>query len=339
MARIASQEKLGYYKTPVCVVEHIRAGLSIGPNARMLDPCCGEGEALQLLTQGTNAETLGIELEQGRYEQARKKLQAVLLADSLTEAEVATSSIDLLWLNPPYDLDEGDFSQYRQRLEFLFLQKYLPTLVKNGVLIFIAPLKEIQRSTVCTLLTRLADLELYRFPDPEFAAFKQVVVIGRKKMLLRSDMEENYYKIRYAQAVELPTTLEIRQQGITLVASENKRPLVFRANHIDPDEILPLTSILRELFFKEVAPPCLTEARPLMPLRQGHLAMLLAAGYVNGELTDENGGRLVIKGTVRKSATVSEEMSEDFLIRKTVEKVEIRIRALHLATGRIETIR
>ncbi|MFZ5572883.1 MAG: DUF6094 domain-containing protein [Thermodesulfobacteriota bacterium] len=338
MARIASQEKLGYYKTPVCVVQQIKAGLSIGPNVRMLDPCCGTGEALQLLAAGTNAEALGIELEKGRYEKAKEVLDTVLFADALSEAAVSISSIDLLWLNPPYDLDEGDFTQHRQRLEFLFLQKYLPVLVKNGVLVFIAPYRTIRRSDVGSLLSRLADIELFRFPDGEFEAFEQVVVIGRKKMLLRSEIEENHETLCCQNAECLPTTTEIRQKGITLVASESKRPLVFKANHIDPAEIQPLTSVLRDLFLKEVTPSRLTDAHPLMPLRQGHLAMLLAAGYVNGELKDGNGEYLVIKGTVKKVETVSEESTEHFHIKKTVEKVEITVRALNMATGDIETI-
>ncbi len=338
MARLASQEKLGYYKTPVCVVEHIRDGFSIGPNVRMLDPCCGKGEALQMLADENNAETLGIELEKGRYEKAKEVLDKVLLADALTEAMVSSASIDLLWLNPPYDLDEGDFSQHRERFELLFLQKYMPVLVKNGVLVFIIPLREIYRPAICGLLARLSDIELFRFPDGEFDAFRQIVVIGRKRMILRSAYEENYENIMCQRADNMPTTEEIRQKGITLVAAETKRRLVFKANHIDPAEILPMTSSLREMFLKEVSPPMLTDAHPLMPLRQGHLAMLLAAGYVNGELKDGNGEHLVIKGAVKKMETVTDESTENFNITKTVEKVEITVRALNMATGEIETI-
>ena len=338
MARLASQEKLGYYKTPKQIVEQIKAGLSIGPNVCMLDPCCGTGEALQLLSQDADAQTLGIELEYGRYEKAKEVLDQVLLADALTEAMVSFQSMDLLWLNPPYDLDEGDFTQYRERLELLFLQRYIPVLAKNSVMIFIIALKEIYHPTICGILSRFADLDIFRFPDEEFEAFKQVVVIGRKRLVSGLDYEENFRRIMNQRAETMPTTDMIRQNGITVTASENKRDLIFAANHIDPSEILPLTAALREMFIKDVTPPKLTDAHPLMPLRQGHMAMLLAAGYVNGELKDGNGEHLVIKGAVRKTETVTDESTMDFNITKTVEKVQITVRALNLSTGQIETV-
>ena len=338
MARLASQEKLGYYKTPKRIVEHIKTGLSIGPNVRMLDPCCGTGEALQLLAADTDAQTLGIELEYGRYEETKEVLDEVLLADALAEAMVSSQSMDLLFLNPPYDMDDGFYTQHLQRLEVLFLHRYIPVLAKNGVMIFIIPLKQIYHPTICGILARFADLDIFRFPDEEFEAYKQVVVIGRKRLVSGLGYEENFQRIMNQRAENMPTTDMIRQNGITVVASESKRQLIFNANHIDPAEILPLTATLREMFLKEVTPPRLTDAHPLMPLRQGHLAMLLAAGYVNGELKDGNGEHLVIKGAVRKMETVTDESTMDFNITKTVEKVQITVRALNLSTGQIETV-
>ena len=338
MARLASQEKLGYYKTPVCVVEQIREGLCFESNIRMLDPCCGTGEALRLLADNTGAHTLGIELEKGRYEQAREVLDQVLLADSLAEAMVSYQSIDVLWLNPPYDLDEGDFSQNRERFELLFLQKYLPVLVQNGLLIFIVALRELCHASICGLLARLLDLEIYRFPDEQFERFQQVVVIGRKRVITGLVYEQNYQKIMSLRLENIPTTETIRPKAIRVENTETRRELIFSANHIDPAEILPLTAALRETFLKDITPPKLTDAHPLMPLRQGHLAMLLAAGYVNGELSDGNGEHLVIKGTVRKKQTIMEESTEEFTITRTIEKVEITVRALNLSSGEIETI-
>lgn len=338
MARLASQEKLGYYKTPVQIVEHIKSSLSIGPKVRMLDPCCGSGEALRLLALESDAETLGIELEKGRYESAKAVLGRVLHADALTEAVVSAQSIDLLWLNPPYDVDEGDFDQYRERLEYLFLQKYLPVLTKNGVIVFIIQIRQLFDPGIRGLLARLSDLEIFRFPDGEFEAFRQVVVIGRKWTVSRTEYEDNYRNLARFRAETLPTTEMIREKGIRAVANEKKRDLAFFANHIDPDEILPLTSTLREMFLKDITPPMLTDTHPLMPLRQGHLAMLLAAGYVNGELTDGSGEHLVIKGAVKRAETVTDESTEHFNITKTIQKVDITVRALNLATGEIETI-
>jgi type I restriction-modification system DNA methylase subunit len=46
--RLAGQEKMGYYPTPASLLDAIASYLSAdsaGP-CRVLDPCCGEGEAL-----------------------------------------------------------------------------------------------------------------------------------------------------------------------------------------------------------------------------------------------------------------------------------------------------
>jgi len=49
MARLASQMKMGYYKTPEAVVHQIKKILNIQSGARLLDTCCGEGEALSVI--------------------------------------------------------------------------------------------------------------------------------------------------------------------------------------------------------------------------------------------------------------------------------------------------
>ena len=51
-----------------------------------------------------------------------------------------------------------------------------------------------------------------------------------------------------------------------------------------------------------VSPMSLTEKiKPIMPLRHGHLAQLLACGMMNGVVFDKDGGNpLVVKGITRK---------------------------------------
>ncbi|MCD4830951.1 MAG: DUF6094 domain-containing protein, partial [Anaerohalosphaeraceae bacterium] len=53
MARLASQEKMGYYPTPVNVVEDLKKIINIQPKAKLLDTCCGEGQALKIIAKGT----------------------------------------------------------------------------------------------------------------------------------------------------------------------------------------------------------------------------------------------------------------------------------------------
>ena len=107
MARLASQAKMGYYPTPTSEVENIERVLTIAPGARLLDTCCGEGDALRIIAEGKDVETYGIELDRGRCAVAKEQLDHVLLADALYEVRVQKEGFGLLWLNPPYDDSAG----------------------------------------------------------------------------------------------------------------------------------------------------------------------------------------------------------------------------------------
>ena len=114
--RLAAQAKGGFYPTPPGVVDRI-AGLvqppagryvKDGETLRILDPCCGAGEALARMAgrlgrySSTPIETFGVELHRDRAEDARDRLDRVLAAD-LFATSMANGAFGLLYLNPPYD--------------------------------------------------------------------------------------------------------------------------------------------------------------------------------------------------------------------------------------------
>src|ERR1700682_4520925 len=83
MARQESQSKLGYFPSPLSVVELIATWLSAGQGLnRLADPCVGQGEALHSLagriSMGGKVETWGIELSYARAEIAAKVIDTVL---------------------------------------------------------------------------------------------------------------------------------------------------------------------------------------------------------------------------------------------------------------------
>ena len=114
MARFASQAKMGFYATPVNVIRDIKKSLNIHSGAKLLDTCCGEGEALNIVAADTEAVTYGIELDRERYEAAGKVLDNVVWGDALYEFRATRKAFSLLWLNPPYDSEESDNDQGRE---------------------------------------------------------------------------------------------------------------------------------------------------------------------------------------------------------------------------------
>ena len=186
--RLAAQAKGGYYPTPERVVDLI-AELIHTPTGyyyreretlRILDPCCGAGDALQRLVEGLNRpnalsiETYGIELHRDRAEEAEKRLDHVLAAD-LFATSIANGAFGLLYLNPPYDWDAED-----KRVEHAFLTQTTRYLAESGLLVFIVPRQRLAVSARY-LSTHYGRMQCWAFPDPEREVFDQVVLFGYRK--------------------------------------------------------------------------------------------------------------------------------------------------------------
>ncbi|HXH20628.1 MAG TPA: hypothetical protein VNN10_01270, partial [Dehalococcoidia bacterium] len=76
--------------------------------------------------------------------------------------------------------------------------------------------------------------------------------------------------------------------------------------------------------------------RPLMPLRRGHLAVLIAAGFLNNILLEADGRRLLAKGRTYKELVPVESGDPEVEIEREVLRTSVV--ALHLRTGRFEVI-
>ncbi len=197
MARTASIAIGGYYKTPTHLLAPLAALLKPGkPKASaILDPCAGEGEALAFLANtlypkdtteswDNKAKLYGIELEATRYETLKKAIQAysytgceVIHGDAFqvrSEPTGYTEGVSLLYLNPPYDLD-----RVCGRLEERFLRRFFPSLMAEGVLVFVVPFYALKASAA-TLAKEFHALSCFRFPGKDFESFKQVFLLAAK---------------------------------------------------------------------------------------------------------------------------------------------------------------
>ena len=186
--RLAAQAKGGFYPTPERVVD-LLAGLIHTPTGyyhrdretlRILDPCCGAGEALAQLAGRMDApnaipiETYGVELHRDRAEEAEKRLGHALASD-LFATSIANGAFGLLLLNPPYDYDSED-----KRTEHAFLTQTTRYLAEGGLLVFIVPRQRLAVSARY-LSTHYGRTRCWAFPDPEREVFDQVVLMAYRK--------------------------------------------------------------------------------------------------------------------------------------------------------------
>ena len=239
-----------------------------------LDPCCGEGAALEQLTAGISADTYGVELDTARARQAAKRLTHVICADAL-QARISKNAFSLLWLNPPYDYDDG------RRLEHLFLRATADCLQPGGVLILIVQEKRLPRMEAL-ITSRFDNISCQPFPPDEYAAFGQAVLMATKR-----------------PAPAEPYTVP-----------PGKTVHVFRSGDVEPKELERLISgspLWQRLNSNTLAA---VNRRAPLPLHRGHLGLLLAAGKLDG--VHGSGPDLhIVRGTVRKHESTAVSVNDD----------------------------
>src|SRR5687768_3046773 len=175
MARLESVARAGFFPTPPRVAastaQQLIASAGGGKRVvRLLDPCAGTGEPAAMLARALGAESYGIELNEERAIAARGRLDHVLHTSAFS-VRLANGAFSCLFLNPPYDYDDES-----RRLEHAFLTSLTRALCPGGVLVYLVPLPRLSVSARY-LASHYAGLRAWRFPDPEYTAFRQVVLL------------------------------------------------------------------------------------------------------------------------------------------------------------------
>lgn len=309
----------GFYPTPELVARRIRSCLGTTGFASFMDPCAGRGEALALVTASMSGVRHGIELEQERAEAAREHLDVVLQGDSLSTR--VHGKYGLIYLNPPYHQAEG------RRLELAFLQHWQRYLMPGGVLIYVVPephLSEYEK----TLTANFTDLSLYRFPGDTYDAFKQLVIFGVKRE-------------RVTNAAILPDILgELEPRSCSYgIPASDEVPDPYLTSQ-DPQTLgrEANDSRLWERVWDAITPQTIDAFPVPMPLRQGHVAQMLAAGMLNNTIVTGEGRRYLVRGRInRKTIRHEEDLGDEVRVTER-EVLESSVQALDLETAELITL-
>jgi SAM-dependent methyltransferase len=251
--------------------------------SHLLDPCCGTGEALQRFqVRNPDIITYGVELDTYRAIEARDKLRFAVQG-SIFDARInPLGSMGLLYLNPPYDWDEGE------RLEMKFLKHAHKWLCTDGILVFLVPelvfLCEKHRNWIGQ---HFYDTRIVRVTRTDYPTFKQVALFAKKRK-----------ERREMGAVGSPPYPYIEDgEASPYVIPSTNGPLVFQGTDTVTDEEVAghWPNLVREI--EIICPPgdTTTQLSPLLPLRRGHLTSLLTAGILDGRV-DTADGPMILKG-------------------------------------------
>jgi predicted RNA methylase len=324
--RLEAKIKMGYYPTPLSVVERVRSFLEFPEdNVNLFDPCCGEGLTLKNLKGDANASMYGIELDEYRAEEAKHNLDHVIKG-SYEDARVSNNAFSCLFLNPPYDWDVPSKQEASERVEKVFLKGTLRYLQPSGALVYIIPQRRLSNDIAKILSYRFDDFNVFRFPDDEYEEFKQIVLFGSKKQeavlndrecdKLKIIPQRNLEQIPYADepAYHLPPSGPVS---------------LFRSSLIDEEELEKElgSSILWNRINGNRDAGDDYMGRPPLPLHKGHLGLLLANGCLDG-VVGEGKDKHIVRGKVEKVVSKYEEYEGDTKIERDVESYRVSIKIL-----------
>jgi len=306
-------ERLGFYPTANTVSEILGTYFKPAESGRLLDPCAGEGTAASILAKALNCQSWGAELSPVRAALAAEKMDRLFNAP-WSSCHLTNESITLLFLNPPYSHDRlGD----QKRLELEFLKSTTPKLVRGGVLIYIVPHPLLCDLDVASHLAGYYEnIRIYRYPE---TGFNQVIVMATKRVKYKITSHEEVHQVQAWADVEPPMLVEVDEPLYELLPATDKgsggQPIRFSRLDWQPEEIVDATQ-KRGLHSSKEWLDLLNPSRglgelkqPVMPLKKGHIAMLMASGMMGTlRLTDEDGKPMLVKGRVVK---VTEKVEEN----------------------------
>lgn len=392
MARLASVAVAGYFPTPPELLPAIARLVAPSPGLHgdaWVDPCAGRGEAivglLECLYGVKEAARLRVwtcELEATRFEDLKTALRPYeqrawghfvathgdalrLTVGRAVQRSGRALGASVLYLNPPYDLD----SRFR-RLEERFLQRFVPCLAEDGVLLFVVPGYALTASAE-TLSRYLYDLDCTRFPGASFDVFKQVVLRGRaRRTPLDAALPEDVARIRAwaSSAEQLPELGDDRAPYILPVPpvetnfrgeeAPGEYTVEWTQHPVDLDAVrashAPWSVTAKggkrhvvEGVFPSTAVGALALRFPMAVVpKPAHLAAGIAAGLFNGETLspddkDSPAPPVVVKGVFSRVWTpVEERRATDGTVTGTVEVEEpsLAITALDLQRSSFATL-
>ena len=202
-------------------------------------------------------------------------------------------------------------------------------------MIYIIPQTRLDKAIAKILSYRFEDIRVYRFHDKEYDAFKQIVVFGVKKRNPELD-RDSYNALTKVRDSELP---ELPFAGKPIYSLPNVGKVnLFRSTVIDFQELAreakssPLWRNFREMTRIDEA----ANSRPPLPLHQGHIALMLANGCLDG-VVGEGNDRHVVKGKVQKVVVKHQEQNQGTIEEREIDQYQVSIKIL-TADGEIRAL-
>lgn len=296
LAHLANRAKMGYYPTDLSHVELLKSAfLFPNGNINAIDPCCGEGLALECFCKDENANTYGVEIDEVRGEEAQKHIDRVGYG-SYFHSRISLNAFQVLFLNPPYLSVPSEHGN--KRLEKSFLADSIRLLAEDGVMVYIIPYYRATNDVCRVLCENFTDLRVYKFEGSEFERFKQVAFLGRRVKRHEAIKEANGLT-EYMLNIENIPPVKTITPNLYKIPESNKKIELFKGAKFNETELLEQLkkSTSHNVLFA-TSELDKRERYPLLPLNLSQIGLVGASGMMNGLI--ECDSPHVIKGRIVK---------------------------------------
>lgn len=326
--RHEARKKMGFYPAPLGAIDSIAMRLEVHPEAVLFDPCAGRGDAIARLAES-------VELDQsrivaGELESARSMHLALSLPEAMVSREVDflasryMGTPSLIYCNPPFDDELGGGG----RVEENFLSRALAMLGIGGVIVFVGPETLLVNRQFMQLFNAWCD-PLVCVPFPEHVRrFRENVWFG-----VKADYSTKRTGCRMVAKFHSVPTFEV---------GPAKLPSVYESTRYTDEQLVHAMESSGFIDRIRGMTKTATDLRPPLKLGKGHLALMLAAGHLNGLVIKPGRKPHVVKGTARKKLyekSKEKTVTEREVVTKTVmsERIELTIRYVE-SDGNIVTL-
>ncbi len=305
--RNAARLKMGYYPLPESEGVKLRSLLSYDEPASVIDPCVGQGTALQLVTKDAPVRLYGVELDAERARIASSRGIETIQGNTF-DALVSAESFSLLYLNPPYDSEIGSIAN--RRMEAVFLEHTYRWLVMQGVLILVIPFERLH-DCAGVLSSHFGALNVFRMTDRDSVQYRQIAVLGVRREVRGIAVENNKRELQsiglYGSFQKVP---ELAPGACALYSVPASDPVEVGYRGLPYDlleDLLPHSGAWRQASPLLLPRDDVATGRPITPLHGGHVGLLCTAGLLNGVFGEGDDRHIARWRSVKHVTTFIEE--------------------------------
>jgi len=304
MARLVCEAKLAYYPTSVGTVKKVKKLFNFEDGAQIVDPCCGEGDAVVVFKDC--GRVYGVELETIRAQKAQNKVDVLLNADATMGVRRSLNWCSFLFLNPPYGVDS-----LGKRLELKFIDTWGGTVINGGYMLLIINQTSISEELIKQI--RLQNFKpiasFYDEANDDYKNYGQFFMLfERQSSNYRHDTEALANFMSPKKAIEIS---QLSDTKFTVTAG--RIPDMFKEIEFPSwklDTLLSKSSAMSD--FEKGLLTAQVGFGSIETLNEGQRQFLTASGAIDEPLKENELDKgLILKGTVKKVTSESSHTKDD----------------------------